>query len=149
MYIISLFYIPKKHVYTLALPALSTCMFPRPQTTVSSVVWDSLSITAHCVTSMMMRTNSSFIVSLVEYAGMYKCTLYCHFLSYMSVVLLSLVRNIRWQLSMVTFTLCYSFRVGGRENFFHCEKCDICLSFNIKDSHKVFILSSYNAALFC
>jgi len=28
-------------------------------------------------------------------------------------------------------------RVGGRENFFHCLKCDLCLGINLKDSHKV------------
>ena len=28
-------------------------------------------------------------------------------------------------------------RVGGRENFFHCEKCDMCLSVEVKKTHKV------------
>ena len=31
-----------------------------------------------------------------------------------------------------------AFRVGGKENFFHCMKCNICLAINIKESHKVF-----------
>ena len=29
------------------------------------------------------------------------------------------------------------YRVGGRDNFFHCEKCDMCLGTSIKDDHKV------------
>ena len=29
-------------------------------------------------------------------------------------------------------------RVGGRENFFHCPKCDMCLSTSLLNSHKVF-----------
>lgn len=28
-------------------------------------------------------------------------------------------------------------RVGGRENFYHCDVCDVCLSISMKDNHKV------------
>ena len=28
-------------------------------------------------------------------------------------------------------------RIGGRNNFYHCERCDMCLAVSIKDSHKV------------
>ncbi|RMX37266.1 hypothetical protein pdam_00024270, partial [Pocillopora damicornis] len=27
-------------------------------------------------------------------------------------------------------------RVGGKENFFHCDRCDMCLGIQLKDSHK-------------
>lgn len=32
---------------------------------------------------------------------------------------------------------CIYFRVGGRENFFHCPKCDVCLGITLKEKHKV------------
>ena len=31
-------------------------------------------------------------------------------------------------------------RVGGKENFFHCDRCDMCLGIQLKDSHKVSLL---------
>lgn len=32
---------------------------------------------------------------------------------------------------------CKNVRVGGEENFFHCNRCDMCLGIQLKDSHKV------------
>ena len=29
------------------------------------------------------------------------------------------------------------FRVGGKENYFHCSRCDVCLGIQLKESHKV------------
>ncbi|XP_039272006.2 RING finger and CHY zinc finger domain-containing protein 1-like [Styela clava] len=40
-------------------------------------------------------------------------------------------------------------RVGGRANFFHCAKCDLCLSIDIKDSHKCVEKSSKSNCPVC
>lgn len=39
-------------------------------------------------------------------------------------------------LLLVTLGFC-SFRVGGRENHFHCSKCNLCWLKSLRDSHKV------------
>jgi len=40
-------------------------------------------------------------------------------------------------------------RVGGKENFFHCLKCDLCLSVAVKDSHKVNVRFSLHTRGLC
>ena len=42
-------------------------------------------------------------------------------------------------LLLVALDLC-SFRVGGRENYFHCSKCNLCWVKSLRDSHKVMYL---------
>ena len=29
-----------------------------------------------------------------------------------------------------------SYRIGGRDNFFHCETCGLCLQICLKEAHK-------------
>lgn len=40
----------------------------------------------------------------------------------------------RWLVKSLCIWIC---RIGGRENFYHCDVCDVCLSISMKDNHKV------------
>lgn len=40
----------------------------------------------------------------------------------------------------------YLFRVGGKENFFHCSRCDICLGTQLRETHKVGVALFSNAS---
>lgn len=40
-------------------------------------------------------------------------------------------------------------RVGGVENFFHCDRCDMCLGIQLKDSHKCVEKSSRSDCPIC
>lgn len=43
-------------------------------------------------------------------------------------------------LSSVSVTLCCEpYRIGPREKYFHCEKCNLCLAQDLRGNHKVII----------
>ena len=47
----------------------------------------------------------------------------------------------RWHMtSMPLVSTCYhmlSYRVGGRDNYFHCSKCNLCWLTSFREAHKV------------
>lgn len=49
--------------------------------------------------------------------------------------------NISWWLSSVSVTgcCCDPYRIGPREKYFHCEKCNLCLAQDLRGNHKVII----------
>lgn len=40
-------------------------------------------------------------------------------------------------------------RIGGKDNFFHCNRCDMCLGIQLKDSHKCIERSSRSDCPIC
>lgn len=51
--------------------------------------------------------------------------------------------NLLFKLITCLITLLGICRVGGRDKFFHCEKCDMCLPKKLENQHRVLKISLY------
>lgn len=116
------------------------CCFFRLNKHVRSAVWSLGSITVTFVISLT-KTRSNTTASPAEYAGLHYIYIHsvntCFCASWLATLfILSFIYSF-FLLSKCAHYQFLILRIGPREKYFHCKKCNLCLATDLKDNHKV------------
>lgn len=78
----------------------------------------------------LTKTRNNTTASPVVYAGLHCIHIY-------SVIPCLYAKPLATLFVYLIMLIFYCFRIGPREKYFHCTKCNLCLATDLKDNHKV------------
>lgn len=121
---------------------------------VKNVKWSLGSITVTFAISLI-KTRSSTTASPAGYAGLHDIYVYSFSTRFQTTYKLEGSSLLNWSNTFVIYLVRFSltssvtFRIGPREKYFHCTKCNLCLATDLKDNHKVWKVFSWFLKVTC